>query len=223
MPIPSPAKHAIENDVKPASSAAPSAGTTWKASVCASSAINGATSTPSPPATTLASTVFAIARRLGERPTSIAETSLSDDARVDRPNGVQRYIAARSIATTTTIPASQNRSSGTTRSKIVTVPVGRIEGADFVSSEKTTITPASSTSRRPSDAASRASGAVSRSGRKIASSIATPNRAMQTSVRKKAGPEPRWKPKYPVLNAQKKYAASIAIAPIATLMTPEPR
>ena len=90
MPMASPAKHAMKNDVKPASSAAASAGTTWKASVCASSAMSGATSTPRPPATTLASTVFTIARRLGERPASMAETSFSDAALVERPNGVQR-------------------------------------------------------------------------------------------------------------------------------------
>ena len=86
----------MKKEVNPASSAAPRAGTTWKASVCASSAISGATSTPSPPATTQASTVFMIARRLGDRPTSIAATSFSDAARVDRPNGVQRYSAASS-------------------------------------------------------------------------------------------------------------------------------
>ena len=54
----SPAKHAMKNDVNPARRAAASAGTTWNASVCASSAMSGATSTPSPPATTHASTVF---------------------------------------------------------------------------------------------------------------------------------------------------------------------
>ena len=43
-----------------------------------------------PPATTHASTVFAIARRLGERPASMAEASFSDAALVDSPKGVQR-------------------------------------------------------------------------------------------------------------------------------------
>ena len=47
MPIARPAKHAMKNDVKPARSAAARAGTTWNASVCASSAMSGATSTPS--------------------------------------------------------------------------------------------------------------------------------------------------------------------------------
>ena len=80
----------MQNDVKPANSAAASAGTTWNASVCESSGTSGATRTPSPPATTHASTVFVIDRRLGDRPASIAETSFSDAARVARPNRVQR-------------------------------------------------------------------------------------------------------------------------------------
>ena len=131
--------------------------------------------------------VLITARRLGESPTSIADTSFSDAARVERPNGVQRYSAASAAATTITMPASQNRSSGTTRSKNLTVPVGRIEGGDFDVSPKTTIAPACSTSRRPSDAASFASGAVFRSGRKIVSSTSRPRPAMQTSVRTNAG------------------------------------
>ena len=195
MPIARPAKHAMKNDVKPARSAAASAGTTWKASVCASSAMRGATSTPRPPATTLASTVFVIASRLGESPASIAETSFSDAARVDSPKGVQRKSAASAAATTITIPVSRNRSLGTTRSKSVTVSEGRTAGADFRLFPKITIIPDSRTSRRPSDAASFASGAVFRSGRKIASSITRPKTAMHTSVRANAGTVSSWNPK----------------------------
>ena len=186
-PIERPAKQAMKNDVKPASRAAPRAGTTWNASDCASSAISGATRTPSPPATTQARTVFTTARRLGDRPASIAETSSSDAALVDSPKRVQRYSAASTAATTITIPASMNRSFGTIRSKIVTVPVGRIAGADFVVLPKIRITPACSTRRRPREAASLASGAAFRSGRKMASSTRTPNPAMQASVSTKAG------------------------------------
>ena len=173
MPIARPAKHAMKNEVKPARSAAASAGTTWKASVCASSAIRGATSTPRPPATTLASTVFVSARRLGESPASIAETSFSDAARVDSPKGVQRKSAASAAATTITIAVSRNRSLGTTRSKSVTVSEGRTRAQTSGCSEDHDHSD-SSTSRRPSDAASFASGAVFRSGRKIASSITRP-------------------------------------------------
>ena len=125
----------------------------------------------------------------------MAETSFSDAARVDRPNGVQRYRAASTAATTITIPASQKRSSGTTRPKIVSVREGRIECADFVVSPKTTIAPACNTSRRPRDAASFATGAVFRSGRKMASSNRRPSPAMQTSVRTYAGAEASVKPR----------------------------
>ena len=86
-------------------------------------------------------------------------------------------------------PREQEPVLGTTRSKIVTVSEGRTDGADFRLLPKIRIMPDSSTSRRPSDAASLASGAVFRSGRKIASSITTPNTAMQTSVRANAGTE----------------------------------
>ena len=121
MPIARPAKHAMKNDVNPASSAAASAGTTWKASVCASRAMSGATSTPRPPATTAREHGVRDREPARGQPASIAETSFSDAARVDSPNGVQRKTAARAAATTITIPASLKRSIGTTRSKTVTV------------------------------------------------------------------------------------------------------
>ncbi len=95
------------------------------------------------------------------------------------------------------------RSIGTTRPKNVIVSDGRIDGADFGCLPKITITPDWSTSRRPSEAASFASGAVLRSGRKIASSITTPNTAIATSVSTNAGADESWKPNSPVLNAQK--------------------
>ena len=94
-----------------------------------------------------------------------------------------------------TIPARRNRSFGTTRSKTVTVSEVRTDGADFRLLPKITIIPDWSTSRRPSDAASLASGAVFRSGRKTASSIAAPKTAMHTSVRANAGTDESWKPK----------------------------
>ena len=64
-------------------------------------------------------------------------------------------------------PASRKRSFGTTRSKNVTVPEGRMEGADFRCCRRSRSHPPRRTSSRPSDAASFASGAVFRSGRKI--------------------------------------------------------
>ena len=104
-----PAKHAMKNDVKPASRAAASAGTTWKASVCASRAISGATSTPSPPRDDAGEDGVRIASWFGDRPESMAETSFSDAALVDSPKGVQRYSAASAAAATITIPARIDR------------------------------------------------------------------------------------------------------------------
>ena len=101
--------------------------------------------------------------------------------------------------------------------------VGRTDGADFRLLPKIRTIADSRTSRSPSDAASLASGAVFRSGRKIASSMRTPNTAMEATVRTNAGADESSKPKKPVLSAQKKYAATIAIAPVATLITPDPR
>ena len=117
----------------------------------------------------------------------MAEASFSDAARVDSPNGVQRKRAASTAATTTTIPARRKRSTGTTRSKMETVSEGSTDGADFRLLPKMTIIPDSSTSSRPSDAASFASGAVLRRGRKMVSSIRTPNAAMHASVTTNAG------------------------------------
>jgi hypothetical protein len=127
------------------------------------------------------------ASRLGDRPASIADTSFSDAARVDSPNSVHLYSAASAAATRITTTARMKRSFGTTRPKKVNTSVVSTAGADFDSSPKTGMTPASSTRRSPSDAASFATGEVLRSGRKIASSMITPNTAMQTSVSTNAG------------------------------------
>ena len=158
-PIASPAKQAMQNDVKPARSAAASAGT-----ICERQGLgverderrdedaersrddageHGVDHEPG------GSARARPASPTPRSPTPPASTS---------PNGVQRYSAASTAATTITMPASKKRSSGTTRPKILIVPVGRIEGADFDVPPKTTIAPACSTSSRPSDAASFASG-----------------------------------------------------------------
>jgi len=59
IPIASPTAVAIQNDVKRANSAAVRAGTTTSGSEVESSWVMEAASTPSPPATTVASRVFA--------------------------------------------------------------------------------------------------------------------------------------------------------------------
>ena len=81
---------AIQNDVKRANSAAVSAGTTWSGSDVESSWVIEAARTPSPPAMTVASTVFASASWFGERPSSIAPTSFSEAARVASPKRLSR-------------------------------------------------------------------------------------------------------------------------------------
>ena len=90
IPIARPTVAAIQNDVKRANSAAVRAGTTWSGSDVESSWVIEAARTPSPPATTVASTVFASASWFGERPSSIAPTSFSEAARVASPKRLSR-------------------------------------------------------------------------------------------------------------------------------------
>ena len=90
MPMSRPAAQAIQNDVKRANSAAANAGITCSGRVVALSWVNEPASTPRPPATRLASKVFAIDSWLGDSPASIADTSLSEAALVARPNRLQR-------------------------------------------------------------------------------------------------------------------------------------
>ena len=86
IPIASPASAAIQNDVKPANSAAVSAGTTCSGRDVESSCTIEAARIPRPPTTTVASSVLASASWFGEKPRSIAPTSFSDAARVASPN-----------------------------------------------------------------------------------------------------------------------------------------
>src|SRR6266480_3540344 len=67
-PIAIPAPAAMPKEVKRASRAAPSAGTTARGIVVGSSCVIGATSTPSPPARRLASRVLASDSSLGGSP-----------------------------------------------------------------------------------------------------------------------------------------------------------
>ena len=136
------------------------------------------------------------ARRFGDRPASIAETSSSDAALVDSPKGVQRYSAASAAATAITIPASMNRSIGTTRPKIVTVSDGqdrrrRFRGCCRRSRSRRTRARAGGRATRPAWRAAPCSGA----GGRWPARSATPNAAMQASVRTNAGANERWKPK----------------------------
>ena len=109
--------------------------------------------------------------RFGESPTSIADDLvLRGGARREteaRPAIQRRQRRGDEI----TIPARMKRSIGTTPPKIVTVSTGRIEGAVFGFAEDEQHRRPAATSRRPSEAASLASGEACRSGRKTSSSI----------------------------------------------------
>ena len=76
--------------MKRAKSAAPSAGTTCSGTTTVSIWVTAAARMPIPPATVVASTAFVSASRSGESPASIALASLSEAARVERPNRDQR-------------------------------------------------------------------------------------------------------------------------------------
>ena len=78
-------------------------------------------------------------------------------------------------------------------------------------------------SRTPSEATSFASGAAVRSGRKTASSITTLTTITKTYERAIASGVATVKPSSPVRSAQNEKPASMAIAPAARLMNPEPR
>ena len=77
--------------------------------------------------------------------------------------------------------------------------------------------------RTPSEATSFASGAAVRSGRYTAISIRTVTRITNTYESATASGVPTVKPSSPVRSAQKEKPASMAIAPAARLMKPEPR
>ena len=85
-----PTAQAIPKDVNRANSAAARAGTTSSGNVVEFSVMSGAASTPSMPAITEPMSVLMSDSVCGNRPTYIAETSFSAEARVRMPNPVQR-------------------------------------------------------------------------------------------------------------------------------------
>ena len=90
MPMPSPQRHAIQNEVSLAKRAAARAGTTRNGSVVVSSAATEPARIPSVPSSRLASSVLASDSSFGDRPARRAATSFSDAARVASPKRVQR-------------------------------------------------------------------------------------------------------------------------------------
>ncbi len=161
-----------------------------------------AASTPTEPATTLASSVLTIDSWLADRPASIALTSFSEAARVARPKRLKRYSAISSSAMTMTMPASRKRSSGTVAPSTWTTLVGRIGGCGFCVVPKASSIEAWAMSRTPSDDTSLASGEALRSGRNATSSISAPTASVYTSVRTSAGAVDMPLPISPVFSAQ---------------------
>src|SRR3954454_12040709 len=86
---------------------------------------------PARPARTVASTQLPVPMRLAESPIRAAPCSFSAAARVARPNRVTRYVTDSAIASTITIPDTQNRSGGTGSPARLTGLDGRIVGVDF--------------------------------------------------------------------------------------------
>ena len=117
-----------------------------------------------------ASTAFVSASRSGESPASFALASLSDAARVARPNCDQRYSAHSTAAARTTIAVSQKRSDRDAR--VPTIVPGRW-GARTATMRPPppgmSSTVACAVSSTPSDATSYDSGDELRSGRNTTS------------------------------------------------------
>jgi hypothetical protein len=202
-PMDRPTAAAMPIEVKLANSAAASAGTTCSGSARGSTEVTGATSTPSAPTMAAASSVFSIARPLGDSPERIADTSFSDAALVASPKCDQRYNADSATAAATTMPASRRWLTGTRTSKTCTTPWGRISGALLGSGPNAMRIADCVMSRIPSDATSFASGDAVRNGRKASSSISTPHTSDTRMVSTKATGVVNVGPNSPVLKPQK--------------------
>ncbi len=202
IPIARPTMVAIQNDVKRANSAAVSAGTTCSGSEVESSWVIEAARTPSPPAITVARTVFVSASWFGERPSSIAPTSFSEAARVASPKRLSWNRSESASATPTTIAGRMRRSTGTIEPSSLMVSRGSTGGCGLVSMPNASATPACATSSTPSDAASFASGEAVRSGRNATSSISTPSATRNRNVRTSAAAVDAYQPYSPVLSDQ---------------------
>ncbi len=101
--------------------------------------------------------------------------------------------------------------------------VGRMFGTCLAADPNHNSTVACSVSKIPSEAMSLASGDDVLSGRNTRSSVNAPTATAMATVTTNAGTVPRLTWKKSDLNAQNVYAATIATAPAARLMMPEPR
>ena len=214
---------AVPIDVKRANSAAANAGATNNVRVVESACTSGAAMIPMTPTIAAAMTVLDMESWFGDRPASIPNTSFSEAARVASPKRVHRYRATSTSAITTTMPVIQNRFTGIGTPNTSIVLVVRMLGTCFAAGPNHNSTVACRVSRMPSDAMSLASGDVVRSGRNTSSSLNTPTPTATATVATTAGAVSRVKWKKSFLKAQNEYAATIATAPVARLMMPEPR
>ena len=232
----SPARQVIENDVKRAKIAAPRAGTTCSGRFTVSICVTAPARIPMPPATAAASTAFWSARRSVCRPASFALVPFSEAARVASPKCDQRYSAHSTAAASTTMPVSQNRSAGIRAPNMVTRPCGSTDGMIWLppppiitsSADGALSLPpplrmrsivACAVSSTPSDATSDDSGEELRSGRKTTVSTTTPKTTVPASARTSATAVATPSE----VSHRNRYAATIELAPVARLMTPDPR
>src|ERR1700733_94969 len=219
----SPAAQAIGNEVKSANSAAARAGTTASGSTWESSVVIGAASTPMEPAITAASSVLAIDSRFTDRPISVADVSFSNAAFVSSPKRLQRYAAQSRTVTPIAIPAKMRFDSGTVNPRTVTSALEMIEGSVFGNGPKAKSIAACAARRIPTDATSLTTGEAFLNGRKANTSMAVPSTSDTSRASRNDGTVPSPGPMSPVLNAQNAYPETIATAPTARLMMPEPR
>jgi hypothetical protein len=116
-----------------------------------------------------------------------------------------------------------NLSIGMTAPSSATVLCGSTSGSGCWVVPKASSIAASATSSTPSEETSFASGAAVRSGRNTTSSIAAPTASTNSKLVTSAGAVPICTPSTLVRNDQNAYPASIAMAPVARLMIPDPR
>jgi hypothetical protein len=121
------------------------------------------------------------------------------------------------------MPLITNADTGTAESSIRMTRIGMMVGWGCCEVPNARSIVACSVRRTPSDATSFASGAAVRSGRKTASSMRMLARATTPYESATASGVSSVKPSSPVRSAQNENPASIAIAPAARLMKPEPR
>src|ERR1700689_65316 len=222
-PTPRPTRQATMAEVKRANRAAASAGMTSSGTVVGSREVSDPASTPRMPTTSEARRVLAMASPLGDRPASTPDTSLSAVARVARPNLVKRYSRVSAMATRTAAPATMRPDSGTPTPATLMLPAGSRDGSLTGWAPNHSVNPAARKSRMPSDATSLATGAADRSRRNASTSMSAPSTRPVTRASGTAIHLPTRKPNSPLVKPQNAYPATMAWAPMARLMMPDPR